>query len=133
MWNDTNTPLAYFISFRSYGTWLHGDDRGSTDRFHNRYREPYLPQSDTWVRYNRNQRKADPFILRARERRVVQKAISETCSIRRWYLQALNVRTNHVHIVVTANCKAPLILNAFKANATRHLRQNDLWPHQFSP
>src|SRR6266566_1829504 len=25
MWNDTDTPLACFISFRTYGTWLHGD------------------------------------------------------------------------------------------------------------
>jgi len=23
MWNDTDTPLAYFISFRTHGTWLH--------------------------------------------------------------------------------------------------------------
>src|SRR6185369_556860 len=29
MWNDTDIPLAYLITFRSYGTWLHGDDRGS--------------------------------------------------------------------------------------------------------
>jgi hypothetical protein len=32
MWNDTDTPLAYFISFRTYGTWLIGDSRGSIDR-----------------------------------------------------------------------------------------------------
>lgn len=25
-------PVAYFISFRTYGTWLHGDKRGSMDR-----------------------------------------------------------------------------------------------------
>ena len=30
--NDSDTALAYFISFRSYGTWLHGDQRGSIDR-----------------------------------------------------------------------------------------------------
>ena len=30
VWNDTDTPLAYLITFRSYGTWLHGDERGST-------------------------------------------------------------------------------------------------------
>jgi hypothetical protein len=23
------TPLAYFITLRTYGTWLHGDDRGT--------------------------------------------------------------------------------------------------------
>jgi REP element-mobilizing transposase RayT len=133
MWNDTDSPLAYLISFRSYGTWLHGDDRGSIDRFHNRYGESYLPHSDTWERRNRKQRKADPFILAARERQAVQKAIRETCRIRRWDLQALNVRTNHVHTVVTANCKPELVLNAFKANATRHLREVQLWTHPFSP
>jgi hypothetical protein len=42
MWNDTDMPLAYLITFRSYGTWLHGDQRGSIDRFHNRYKSPYI-------------------------------------------------------------------------------------------
>ena len=27
-WNDTGIPLAYLITFRCYGTWLHGDARG---------------------------------------------------------------------------------------------------------
>ena len=133
MWNDTDTPLAYLISFRSYGTWLHGDDRGSIDRFHNRYGDPYLVQSEPWERHNRKKRKADPCILGAKERQSVLKAIRETCSIRKWNLRALNVRTNHVHTVVTANRKPELVLNAFKANATRQLRQDQLWRHPFSP
>ena len=29
--------------------------------------------------------------------------------------------------------KPELVLNAFKANATRQLRQDGLWPHPFSP
>src|SRR5437868_339150 len=28
-------PLAYFLTFRCYGTWLHGDGRGSVDALHN--------------------------------------------------------------------------------------------------
>ena len=27
--DDNEFPLAYFISLRTYGTWLHGDVRGS--------------------------------------------------------------------------------------------------------
>ena len=49
MWNDTDTALAYLISFRTYGTWLHGDKRGSVDRFHNRYCSPYLPPNKKWI------------------------------------------------------------------------------------
>lgn len=30
-----DVPLAYFISITCYGTWLHGDQRGSIDRRHN--------------------------------------------------------------------------------------------------
>ncbi|HEV8590779.1 MAG TPA: hypothetical protein VGQ55_01645 [Pyrinomonadaceae bacterium] len=31
-WDDNDVPLAYLITFRTYGTWLHGDRRGSVDR-----------------------------------------------------------------------------------------------------
>jgi REP element-mobilizing transposase RayT len=133
MWNNTDTPLAYFISFRSHGTWLHGDKRGSIDRFHNCYGDPYLPGNYRWKHHNRNQLKKIPFILRAGARASVGKAIRETCSIRKWDLHAINVRTNHVHTVVTANREPGLVLNAFKANATRQLRQDQLWLHPFSP
>ena len=40
--NDDNIPLAYFITFRAYGTWLHGDERGSVDRLHNTFGSPSL-------------------------------------------------------------------------------------------
>ncbi len=133
MWNDTDTPLAYFISFRSYGTWLHGDKRGAIDRVHNRYRTPYLPSDAKWLQYNEQLLKTEPLILKAHHRKAVEAAIRETCDIRKWFLQALNVRTNHVHSVVSANRRSGLVLNAFKANATRKLRENDLWPHPFSP
>ena len=133
MWNDTNTPLAYLISFRSYGTWLHGDKRGAIDRFHNRFGEPYLSPSKTWQEHNCKQLKSRPLILGPSERGSIENAIRETCQIRNWDLRACNVRTNHVHAVVTANRQADLVLNSLKANATRQLRQDKLWLHPFSP
>ena len=134
MWNDTDTPLAYFISFLSYGTWLHGDRRGSIDRFHNRYRSPYMPKNDSWRNYNRAQLKTKPFFLRAKHRRAIKEAIKETCNKRKWSLLALSVRSNHIHVVVVANGKKPeLVLGAFKANATRQLREHGLWRHPFTP
>ena len=134
MWNDTDIPLAYFISFRNYGTWLHGDKRGSIDRFHNRYRSPYLLRNDSRWSYNKNQLKTKPLILKAKHRKAIERAIRETCSIRKWSLYALNVRSNHIHVVVAASNKKPeLVLGAFKANATRQLRENGLWPHPFTP
>jgi len=31
-WDDNEFPLAYLITIRTHGTWLHGDERGSVDR-----------------------------------------------------------------------------------------------------
>jgi uncharacterized low-complexity protein len=115
MWNETDTPLAYLISFRSYGTWLHGDQRGSIDRFHNRYRSPYIKPNQKWQAYNEQQLRAAPLLLEAQQRKAVERAIRETCDLREWWLQAVNIRTNHVHTVVSAHKKPGLILNAFKA------------------
>jgi hypothetical protein len=36
-------PLAYFVTWSCYGTWLHGEAKGSVDRRHNRFGETYLP------------------------------------------------------------------------------------------
>jgi len=71
--------------------------------------------------------------MNADQRISVEGAIRDDCRRREWSLLAINVRTNHVHTVVTANRKASLVLNAFKANATRQLREDKLWPHTFSP
>ena len=133
MWNDTEVPLAYFISFRPYGTWLHGDDRGSIDRFHNRYGSPYIPPNEKWLRYNQKQLRTEPLYLDSRHRAVIKAAIRETCRIRKWTLLAINVRTTHVHTVVCANRDSKAVLAAFKATATRKLREEGLWSHPFSP
>ena len=134
MWNDTDIPLAYFISFRGYGTWLHGDARGSTDRYHNLYGTPHLPQIDDWHKHNEDQLKSEPVRLDASRRLAIRNAIHECLEKRGWRLLAMNIRSNHVHTVVDIGAKkVGLALNALKANATRHLREKDLWPYEHSP
>jgi REP element-mobilizing transposase RayT len=132
MWNDSDTPLAYFISFRTYGTWLHGDKRGSIDRNHNLYGSPYIEPNERWRRHNQLILKAKPLILNPKQRCVVDEAIRES-RIRKWSWLAVNARTNHVHSVVTASPKPESVLNAFKANATRRLREERLWGYPSSP
>src|SRR6266446_6799381 len=87
VWNDTDAPLAYLISFRSYGTWLHGDERGSIDRFHNRYKSPYINPNPKWQAYNEQRLRTAPLLLEAQHRKAVEGAIRETCDLRKWWLQ----------------------------------------------
>ena len=103
MWNDTEVPLAYLISFRAANTWLHGDERGSIDRFHNSYGSPYIPPNKKWLRYNQKQLRAKPLILKGKQRGLIKSAIRETCRIRGWTLLVVNARTNHVHAVACAD------------------------------
>jgi REP element-mobilizing transposase RayT len=126
-------PFGFLISFRGHGTWLHGDKRGSVDRFHNKHGSPFIPRNDKWKKHNRRMLKLPPVKLRSPLRPLVEEAIRETCKIRKWDFWTTNVRTNHVHTVVSASCKPAVILSAFKANATRKLREVGLWRSSRSP
>jgi len=62
------------------------------------------------------------------ERAAVEEQIRATCSVRRWHLHAVNCRSNHVHVVVTAPEIKPKKVRAdLKAWATRCLKE------QFDP
>ena len=68
-------------------------------------------------------------LLDIRQRETVTEAIHETCRIRDWFVSAVNVRTNHVHVVVSAPDWAPeRVLTVLKAFATRSLREEELIP-----
>ena len=122
----TTTALAYFITFRCYGTWLHGDARGSTNRWHNTYStEPLAPGPRLEAR-ERALLTTPPFALDTRRRAIVAAAVQSECRHYSWPLHALNVRTNHVHIVLAAPPKPEQVLNMLKAAATRSLRDAGL-------
>jgi REP element-mobilizing transposase RayT len=133
MWNNTEIPLAYFITVRCYGTWLHGDEKGSVDRFNNVYGEPYAKADGGRKEFNANLMIGKPVKLDARRRKTVDDAVLEVCEKRKWQLLALNVRTNHFHVVVSASANADSTLNAFKAYATRKMREKNCWKNDYSP
>mgnify|MGYP001620143790 FL=1 len=121
------TPLAYLITFRTYGTWLHGDERGSVDRrYYNRVGEPKMAKSSGLVRHEQGLLKHPPITLNPDQRQAVEAAITEVCTVRGYQLRAINVRTNHVHIVVNAANKPEPVMRSFKSYATRKLRETGL-------
>src|SRR5882672_5433521 len=84
-YRDEHTPLGYLITFRSYGTWLHGKS-GSVDRFHNTYGTPTLTTDAARLHYNQRALSQSPVTLRAKQSALVEEAIRETCEIRKWSL-----------------------------------------------
>lgn len=116
-------PLAYLITFRCYGTWLHGDARGS-------YRRNYrlmsgvsrIPPSPHLEMEERQRLKHAPIKLSLKQRGLVEQAVRDVCKHRKYVLRAVNVRTNHAHSVVSAFSLPEPVLDAFKSYATRALR-----------
>lgn len=124
---DRSVPVAYLITIRCYGTWLHGDDRGSMDRGeHNRYGAPKIAPKPALRKSDETMSSARQFELGTRHRKAVKEAIQEVCEFRGHRLFALNVRSNHAHAVVSAGKKVELIMHSFKAYATRKLRSSGL-------
>ncbi len=119
-------PLAYLITFRTYGTWLHGDEKLSVDRKFNIYGTPKRDANLKLKKEMLEELKHKPFILAENQREVVKISIQEVCEHRGYKLQAINVRSNHIHTVVSAQVKPKLIIEAFKSYSTRKLRENSL-------
>ena len=112
-------PIGYFLTWATYGAWLPGDARG-------------------WVKYKTGWQLPDPVreleakarmtedacILTNEQRQVVAAQIAETCALRGWTLHVVNCRTNHVHVVVTADVSDPEKIRIdLKAWATRALKR----------
>ena len=113
-WDDNDFPLAYLISFRTYGTWLHGDERGSMSRKHNKYGTPRIPHNPRLQKAELAQLKHPPVTLDGWQRPVVEAAIREVCQHRGYWLHAISVRTNHAHTVVSASMEPDQSCRHFK-------------------
>lgn len=116
--------LAYFITFHTYGTWLHGTSKGkgSVDRAHNQYGAEFVAPDARREAESRESMAQPPYVMRsAGERQVVRDAIVSLSRQRGWRLLALHVRTNHVHAVVSADRDPGRVMSDMKARASREL------------
>lgn len=102
-------------------------DRLTVDRHGlNIYGTPRRAANPKLLRLTRQKMKEEPVLLKESQRAVVKMAINEVCDYRRYDLKAINVRTNHAHVVVTAQSKPEPIVDAFKSYSTRRLRDAGL-------
>ena len=116
------SPLAYFITFRTYGTWLQGDARGWTVAGDQPGAPLHAPHRGFAGDAHRRMRDG-PFVLDTAGRQAVERSMRETCALCDWDVFALNVRPNHVHIVLRTPGETPEpVMTALKRWATRALR-----------
>jgi REP element-mobilizing transposase RayT len=132
-------PSAYLLTWVCYGTWLHGDERGSVSDKQNQFGIPRISPNVKWQSQEREAMSGPPIVLSPNQRSVVEETVKEVCQHRGWNLLAVNARSNHVHVVVSAGCPPEKTLADFKAWGTRRLRETcrlpagrKVWAHHGS-
>lgn len=116
-------PIAYFITFSTYGTRVHGDNRGTVDRAHNTYGTPTLDHDPVREGEERHRMRQRDFILNPEQRASVHQTMHDVATHRGWAILAINVRSTHVHVIVRGAVAPERIMGDFKRWATRRLRE----------
>jgi hypothetical protein len=114
-------PLAYFLTWTTYGTWLPGDARGWVSR---RRRDGKVVEAPSAAleSFARDLMTETPVILDLSMRGIADEGIRQACREFHWTIRALEVRSNHVHIVVTAGDAGPgKVMGVLKVRATQAL------------
>ncbi|MBQ4080263.1 MAG: hypothetical protein II596_06245, partial [Thermoguttaceae bacterium] len=103
----SRNPSCYFdperrtfhIIITTYGSRLQGSERGS----HRHGTGPVAPSHNLENFHRQIMTDGETVFSSSVIRAVVRDAILTTCRERRWLVPALNVRTNHVHILITTS------------------------------
>lgn len=114
---------GYFLTWHTYGTWLHGEAAGSVDRAHNAFGTPRLTMDRARSQRTQHLMTDPPLVLSQMGRLLVDNVMRQHCRIREWDLRALSVRSNHVHVVIADPIVDPeIIVKQLKDWGTRKLR-----------
>jgi REP element-mobilizing transposase RayT len=118
-------PCAYFITFRTYGSWLHGDERSSVDHYHNIFESPKIKPNNHLNAYMKNELLQDEIKLTKQHGDIILDAALHVCNKYSWRLYSMHVRTNHVHFTVKSERSPEHISTQIKAHSTRYLREHN--------
>ncbi|HUQ72070.1 MAG TPA: transposase [Planctomycetaceae bacterium] len=110
-------PLAFHLTWTAYGTWLSGDERGWVESG-----RTGIQSSDRQRFEQARSRLAEPSVeFTSEQRELILTTIQDHCRHRGWTLHAVNIRSNHVHVVVSGLCEPETMMNQFKAWCSRRL------------
>jgi hypothetical protein len=115
--NNVGNAVAYFITWTTYGTWLPGDKRGWVKKGYSGIQPPDWQIEDM----ARERMIEEAVALTTSQRSIVENTIQAHCDIRKWKMHAANARTNHVHVVVTADRDPDTVMDQLKAWCSRKL------------
>ncbi len=116
-------PLAYLLTFTTYGTHLHGQPSGSVNKFRKSWDHDFVPACPSLVEISKRAMREPVYTMHGIARKIVREAILTTCRRRHWPILALHVRVTHVHGVIRFQEEPRRVVNALKASASQRLNK----------
>src|SRR5437016_11356585 len=108
-------PIAYHITWRTYGSWLPGDARKWVKHNILGIQVPNAPLEE----HAKSMMNEPEVALTETQRQIVEATIRDHCRFRKWTLHAVNARSNHVHVVVSADIHPDQVMAQLKAWCSR--------------
>jgi len=110
----SDKPLAYHITFGTYGTRLHGDPRGTVDRLHNKHGDPIIGQNNDWLAIESANLTGKPVVFDQPVRVGIEQVINSVCERGGWECHAGACQSNHVHVLLTSSDDSKLTRRLLK-------------------
>lgn len=123
-----NILLAYHLTFGTYGTRLHGDERGSVDRQHNEHGTPFLEHDPGRQLRKRQLLRAPAVNLDEAQRTHVEHVMPEICRRGGWLYHIAACQPDHVHVLLTADFEGKAVRKWLKRWTTQSL--TECWPQR---
>lgn len=107
-------PLAFHITFGTYGMRLHGDPRKTVDRNHNQFGEPFIPRDDQWRREEMARLRFAPVELTYAQRLFVEATLPAVCERGGWTYHIAACQSDHVHVLISTDQESKAVRNWLK-------------------
>lgn len=119
---------TYHITFGTYGTRLHGDERPTVHHRRNRPGESYEPPDPARVQYLRESMRFEPVYLTDEQRRFIEQTLPALCERGGWTLHEAACQRDHVHVLLSAAAEGKAVRRWLKTWLSQVL--NDRWPRE---
>jgi len=108
------SPLAYHITFGTYGTRLHGDARGTVDRSMNRPGDPIIGADPAWWEMERKKLRFEPVIFTPEQMCYAELMMPAVCARGGWDFRTGAGGPDHAHVVLRADAEGDAVRKWFK-------------------
>lgn len=118
-------PLAWHITFGTYGTRLHGDPRGTVHHARNAVGTPIIPEDERRREQIAARLRYEPVLLTLEQREFVERMLPSLCERGGWRLIIAAAATDHVHVLVEADGNGKIARRLLKRWLTQALNEHD--------